>query len=77
MPPGFADQPDFSLSGENYDCETLPSLHFNIRADETTVETEEQKIQYRLNPIFRTVEDRANGFIPAWRGPECDRIVML
>ena len=77
MPPGFVDQPEFSMSGENYDCESLPSLKFTAQSNETTIETEEQKIQYHLTPIFRTVEDRDNGFIPAWRGPECDRIVML
>ena len=77
MPPGFVDQPEFSMSGENYDCETLPTLKFTSHANETTIETEEHKIEYHLNPIFRTVEDRDNGFIPGWRGPECDRIVML
>ena len=77
MPPGFVDQPQFSMTGMNYDCETLPSLSFNSHTKESTVETEEHKIQYRLSPIFRTVEDRDNGFIPAWCGPEGDRIVML
>ena len=65
------------MKTEEYDSETLPSLIFNAQADETTVETDEHEIKYKLNPIFRDEADHANGSIPAWRGPEHDRIVML
>ena len=60
-----------------YDSVTLPTMRFISEAEETTVETEELKIQYKLTPMFRDESDRVNGLIPAWRGPECDRIVML
>ena len=41
------------------------------------METEEQKICYRLAPIEQDAFERDNGLLSAWRGPEQDRIVML
>ena len=61
----------------NYDVETLPTLNFGGKTSGSTVETEEQKLQYKLTPIFRSETDSENGHLPNWCGPEQDRIVML
>ena len=77
LPPGTADTPEFHISYEDYDSETLPTLTFGGKATDSTVETEEHKIQYKVDPIFRDAADHENGLVPLWGGPEQDRIVML
>ena len=77
LPSGMIDKPDFQLTSETYDTDTLPHLNFSEKASEATVETVEQDLQYYLSPMFRDDVDRENGSIPAWRGPEQDRIVLL
>ena len=53
LPPGTMDSAEWTIEMNEFDSITLPSMSFTGKTQDSTVETEEHKIQYKLTPFFR------------------------